>query len=71
VPKRDASSLQIGSSEHDLLRLLEQESFPRMLAVEPVADTSLGGLLVPWHAFQRRREMDRGQAGGERSWVRI
>jgi CRISPR-associated protein Csb2 len=59
--KRDASGLQIGSAEHDLLRLLEQAGFPRPAAVEPVAGTSLGGRNVSWHAFQRRRETSRGR----------
>jgi CRISPR-associated protein Csb2 len=29
--------------------------------VEPVADTSLGGRSVPWHAFLRRRETGGGR----------
>ncbi|MFZ2470998.1 MAG: type I-U CRISPR-associated protein Csb2 [Methanothrix sp.] len=59
--KRDASGLQIGCPEHDLLRLLEQAGFPRPVKVEPVAGTSLGGRNVPWHAFLRRRETGRGR----------
>jgi len=59
--KRDASGLQIGSPEHELLRLLEQAGFPRPEAVEPVAGTSLGGRDIPWHAFLRRRETGRGR----------
>jgi len=59
--KRDASGLQIGSPEHDLLRLLEEAGFPRPVKVESVAATMLGGRQVPWHAFQRRR----GTGGGK------
>jgi CRISPR-associated protein Csb2 len=59
--KRDASGLQIGCPEHDLLRLLEQAGFPRPLKVETVAGTSLGGRNIPWHAFLRRRETGKGR----------
>ncbi len=58
VPKVDATGFQIGSPEHELLRLLLLAGFPEPVAVEPVASTRLGGQDVPWHAFVRRREMD-------------
>jgi CRISPR-associated protein Csb2 len=59
--KRDASGLQIGSSEHELLRLLGLAGFPKPVAVEPVSGTSLGGRNIPWHTFLRRRETGRGR----------
>jgi CRISPR-associated protein Csb2 len=61
VPKVDATGFQIGSPEHELLRLLELAGFPEPESVEPVAGTHLGGWDVPWHAFLRRRD-ERGPA---------
>ena len=57
VPKVDATGFQIGSPEHELLRLLELAGFPEPETVEPVASTRLGGRDIPWHDFLRRREM--------------
>ena len=64
VPKVDATGFQIGSPEHELLRLLELGGFPEPEVVEPLASTCLGGREVNgWSAFVRRREMDeRGPA---------
>jgi CRISPR-associated protein Csb2 len=59
--KRDDSGLQIGSPEHELRRLLGLSGFPKPVLVEPVAGTNLGGRNIPWHAFLRRRETDRGR----------
>jgi CRISPR-associated protein Csb2 len=59
--KRDASGLQIGSSEHELRRLLGLAGFPEPVLVEPVAGTILGERNIPWHAFLRRRETDKGK----------
>ena len=58
VPKVDATGFQIGSPEHELLRLLVLAGFPEPETVEPVASTRLGGRDVLWSAFVRRREMD-------------
>ena len=58
VPKVDSTGFQIGSPEHELLRLLELAGFPEPETVEPVASTSLGGREVRWQEFLRRREMD-------------
>ena len=58
VPKVDATGFQIGSPEHELLRLLELAGFPEPETVEPVASTRVGGRDVPWHDFLRRRETD-------------
>jgi CRISPR-associated protein Csb2 len=59
--KRDASGLQIGSSEHELRRLLGLSGFPEPVLVEKVAGTSLGGRNIPWHAFLRQRETGKGR----------
>jgi CRISPR-associated protein Csb2 len=58
VPKVDSTGFQIGSPEHELLRLLELAGFPEPESVERVVSTHLGGRDVPWHDFLRRREMD-------------
>ncbi|MCK9441507.1 MAG: type I-U CRISPR-associated protein Csb2 [Methanothrix sp.] len=63
VPKVDASGLQIGSPEHDLLRLLVLGGFPAPEAVESVPCTSLGGRETPWASFACRRS----NGGGRRS----
>ena len=59
VPKCDASGRQIGSPEHDLLRLLLMAGFPMPELIEPVAGTLLGGRVVPWQEFVRWRETDK------------
>lgn len=58
VPKVDGTGFQIGSPEHELLRLLELAGFPEPEAMEPVRCTRVGGREIPWHDFVRRREMD-------------
>lgn len=63
--KRDAAGLQIGSSEHELRRLLRLDGLPEPSAVEPVAGTCLGGREVPWNAFLRRRSKGNGRRAGE------
>jgi CRISPR-associated protein Csb2 len=65
MPKCDARGLQIGSPEHDLLRLLELAGFPAPVVLEPVAGTILGARTVPWASFACRRSGDEGrQAAG-------
>jgi len=62
VPKvDDVSGLQIGSPQHELLRLLMLAGFPNPIVVEPVAGTRLGERDVPWHAFLRWRERGEGK----------
>ena len=56
--KVDATGFQIGSPEHELLRLLLLAGFPEPEAMEPVRCTRVGGRDVPWRAFVRRREME-------------
>jgi CRISPR-associated protein Csb2 len=61
VPKVDATGLQIGSSEHDLLRLLDLSGLPAPEAVESVPCTSLGGRETPWASFACRRSNGEGR----------
>ncbi len=61
-PKLDARGLQIGSPEHDLLRLLG-ERFPEPACLAPLRGTLLGGRPVPWRAFRTVR----AASGGRRS----
>jgi len=61
VPKVDASGLQIGSPEHELVRLLGLAGFPEPVAVERVAGTILGGREVAWREFVCRRNEGKGR----------
>ncbi len=61
VPKVDATGLQIGSPEHDLLRLLELAGLPAPEEVESVPCTSLGGRETPWASFACRRSNGEGR----------
>ncbi|MHB8120146.1 MAG: type I-G CRISPR-associated protein Csb2 [Methanothrix sp.] len=71
VAKRDGTGLQMGSPEHDLLRLLEQAGLPRPMMVEKVAGTMLGGREMRWESFQCRRREGGGRRAGESSGFRI
>jgi len=72
VPKVDSTGLQIGSPEHELLRLLHLAGFPQPVAMERVGYARLGEREVPWDAFVRQREGDeRGPANGEGYGFRI
>ena len=66
VPKVDATGFQIGSPEHELLRLLELAGFPEPLEIEPVAGTRLGGREVRWQEFFSRRETDERKRAARR-----
>ncbi len=61
VPKVDATGLQIGSPEHELLRLLRLAGFPEPEAVERVDFTSLGRRSVRWQEFRCRRSNGEGR----------
>jgi CRISPR-associated protein Csb2 len=65
VPKADDTGLQIGSPEHELRRLLRLAGFPEPVAVEPVAETSLGGGVVSWREFRRCREKGEGRRAAD------
>ena len=58
VPKVDCTGFQIGSPEHELLRLLLLAGFPEPDMMERVDHARLGEREVPWDAFVRRREGD-------------
>jgi CRISPR-associated protein Csb2 len=58
VPKVDSTGFQIGSPEHELLRLLGLAGFPEPDMIERVGHTRLGERDVPWDAFVRRRGAD-------------
>jgi CRISPR-associated protein Csb2 len=65
VPKGDEMGLQIGSPEHELLRLLRLAGFPEPVSVEPVAGTMLGGREVAWREFQCRRINGEGRRAAD------
>ena len=72
VAKVDSTGFQIGSPEHELLRLLGLAGFPQPDMIERVDHTRLGEREVPWDAFVRRREGDeRGPANGKGYGFRI
>lgn len=60
TPKRDEHGLQIGSPEHDLLRLL-QSSRPELPtpSIERLANPQLGRS-IPWLAYQQNRRNGKG-----------
>jgi CRISPR-associated protein Csb2 len=61
LPKVDGSGYQIGSPEHELLRLLKLAGFPEPVAVEPAFAARLGGQDVSWSSFVCRRENGEGR----------
>ena len=66
APRCDARGYQIGGPEHELLRLLALAGLPEPVALEPVEGTLLGGQVVPWREFTRRRSSGggKGAVGG-------
>lgn len=62
--KRDETGLQIGSPEHELLRLLRLEGFPEPLAVEPASYTELAGQRIGWSRFHKTRSFGDGRKAG-------
>lgn len=64
VPKVDRTGFQVGSPEHELLRLLLLAGFPEPDMVERVGHTRLGERDVPWDAFVRRRGADERKPAG-------
>ncbi len=65
APKLDpASGLQIGSPEHELLRLLSLGGFPEPEAVEPVSFTEIAGERIEWASFRRARSSGNGRRAG-------
>jgi len=59
----DSRGRWIGSSEHELFRLLDLSGFPEPEAIEPIACAHIGGKDVPWGSFVVRREGGGGRRG--------
>jgi len=64
APKLDRAGRQIGSPEHELLRLLALAGFPEPVAVEPVSFTEIAGERVEWASFRRARNRGDGRRAG-------
>jgi CRISPR-associated protein Csb2 len=64
APKLDASGKQIGSPEHELLRLLALAGIPEPVAVEAVSSTEIAGERVGWASFRRARNSGDGRRAG-------
>lgn len=62
--KLDRAGRQIGSPEHELLRLLGLAGFPEPVAVEPVSSTEIAGERVGWSSFRRARNSGDGRRAG-------
>ena len=70
-PKLDECGLAIGSPEHELRRLLREESelrqrlgesgFPEPLKIEPITTLPIGGRRIRWLEFQRTRKHGDGR----------
>jgi len=67
-PRLDSSGLQIGSPEHDLLRLLSAQGFPAPRLVRPMSSTVLGGKETRWSAFHTLRARGGGARAGARGY---
>lgn len=61
MPKLDTNGLQIGSSEHELRRLLDQAGLPCPSSVERTASTDLAGHETRWLSFKRERNRGEGR----------
>jgi CRISPR-associated protein Csb2 len=59
--KLDGRSLQIGSPEHEVRRLLELENLPEISSVDQVAGTLLGKKQIEWSGFMLLRDGGRGR----------
>lgn len=64
APKLDPAGRQIGSPEHELLRLLGLAGFPEPAAVEPISYTEIAGERVGWSSFRRARNRGDGRRAG-------
>ena len=60
VPKLDAAGLQIGSAEHDLRRLLQEQGLPLPVRIERLETTSLSGKPTRWLEFRTQRSRGNG-----------
>jgi CRISPR-associated protein Csb2 len=62
--KLDPFGRQIGSPEHELLRLLGLAGFPEPAAVQAVDSTEIAGERVGWARFRRARTCGDGRRAG-------
>lgn len=53
----------VGSAEHDLRRLLEQQGYPQLVSVEPIAKPGFPCAAPAWERFQVQRPTGRGMRG--------
>lgn len=60
VPKVDENGLQIGSPEHDLVRLLVENGYPMPESINGIDSTDLGGHSTRWLHFRRDRKDGEG-----------
>jgi CRISPR-associated protein Csb2 len=60
----DEHGLIVGSPEHDLVRLLIGQGFPRPHKTERMSATSLGGKPTRWLAFRTERRKGHGRRAG-------
>lgn len=60
APKMDEAGLHIGSPEHELIRLLAENGFPRPTSVTKIDGTDLAGHLTRWLQFKRDRYRGNG-----------
>jgi len=63
IPKRDENGLQKGTPEHDLIRLLMLEGFPRPTSVTRLTSAVVSGRPVLWQEFTRDRRHGDGLKG--------
>jgi len=63
-PKLDANSLQVGTPEHDLYRLLQLEGLPEPRSITPVPSITIGGRDIRWLQFARERKCGAGKNAG-------
>jgi len=60
VAKKDDTGLQIGSPEHELIRLLVKNGFPRPESTTRIEGTDLAGHWTRWLHFRRERKKGGG-----------
>lgn len=63
-PRLDEHGLPIGSPEHDAIRLLVEQGFPRPVSIDQIPETVLGGKPTRWLAFRTERRKGHGRRAG-------
>jgi CRISPR-associated protein Csb2 len=64
-PKLDEGGLQVGSPEHDLLRLIREAGLPEPTSLRNLRMGLVGKIPVRWIAFQRQRKYGNGGQAGQ------